>query len=51
MVKPGEPSKMHAVLEIREHCIEKYSHMFKSVYKGLKLSDPGLWDWQGIKHA
>ena len=41
-LKPVEPSKMHAVLEIREHCTEKHSHIFKSVYKGFMLSDQGL---------
>ena len=50
-VKPGELSKRHVVLETREHCTEKYSHIFKSVYKGFKLSDPGLWDGQGTMHA
>jgi hypothetical protein len=42
---------MHAVFEIGEHCKGKYSHIFISIYKGLKLSDPGLWDGQGTTHA
>jgi hypothetical protein len=47
----GNLPKCNVVLEIRKQCIEKYSHIFKSVYKGLKLSDPGLGDGEGTMHA